>query len=944
LSRHPRLDFPDEACDARGNFILQGLSMSRALLFVLLVATLAHAEDLPKVLDERLKLELIAEAPLVRTPIGIAIDEKGRVYVIESHTHFRPNDYDGPQHDRILRFEKKGDKYEASVFFEGTTHTMNCGFHPDGSLYVATRMEVFKLNDKNDNGQIEEGERTQLVRHETPGNYPHNGLSGFAFDYAGNVYFGQGENLGAEYKLVGSDGKTITGGGEGGNVYCMKADGSKLRRVATGFWNPFHLTMDPYGRLFAVDNDPDSRPPCRLIHVVEGGDYGYRFRNGRKGLHPFTSWNGELPGTLPMIAGTGEAPSGILGGNEALLPGFNYKHLLVTSWGDHRIEAYPLRNRGASQRAEMKPLVVGGENFRPVGIAAHPDGSLWFSDWVDKSYQLHGKGRLWRLSPSEPDPQAMKYRTEREMAARKMIARQRNAPNPKLLSSLVNLITPSELTARVMESVDPSLTANLRLELLQRPNRDDSLSALALGGYLGASPPLPEGIDTNVLTEPPQPGEVRYAATRRLDPTKHRERLLELLGDADPFIQQAARFALKPVADELANFDFDKESRPGTRLGVALVLREANREAGQKRLPELLRDTNPWVRFVAIQWIGEERLGDVWSQVKDELEQRLSTRQELEAYLATSALLSESYQPGQETRGEEFIAKMLLAPKTPPDRQALLLRMLRVDHPALSNDRLQQWFQGENGALRLAALQVFAQRGTPPKFLNVGELAQDSARPIEERVEAISLATPADPSNVPLLQELAKSENALIAGQAERTLRLDEKQPLALALHAAKNDRPAADQLEAWQQRLGDVGGNPQAGALVFHHQVAQCSRCHEVQGRGAAIGPNLTGIGKTMSRERLIASILQPSREMAPQFAPWQIETTDGRVLQGMYLDEEVDGTVIYANVRGERFKVHPRDVESRTQQKQSIMPEGLVDRLTDQELRDLLAYLEQQ
>ena len=68
------------------------------------------------------------------------------------------------------------------------------------------------------------------------------------------------------------------------------------------------MTFDAFGRLFAVDNDPDSRPPCRLLHIVEGGDYGYRFRNGRKGLHPFTAWNGELPGTLGMVAGTGEAP------------------------------------------------------------------------------------------------------------------------------------------------------------------------------------------------------------------------------------------------------------------------------------------------------------------------------------------------------------------------------------------------------------------------------------------------------------------------------------------------------------------------------------------------------------------------------------------------------------------------------------------------------------
>ena len=50
------------------------------------------------------------------------------------------------------------------------------------------------------------------------------------------------------------------------------ADGKKLRRVATGFWNPFGAGRDIFGRLFAVDNDPDAMPPCRMVHVVEGGE------------------------------------------------------------------------------------------------------------------------------------------------------------------------------------------------------------------------------------------------------------------------------------------------------------------------------------------------------------------------------------------------------------------------------------------------------------------------------------------------------------------------------------------------------------------------------------------------------------------------------------------------------------------------------------------------
>ena len=235
-------------------------------------------------------------------------------------------------------------------------------------------------------------ERTPIAHLETDGNYPHNGLSGFAFDFDGNVYFGMGENLGSSFKLVGSDGSSVTGQ-EGGHIFRCAPDGSGLVRWATGFWNPFHLAFDVYGQLFAVDNDPDSLPPCRLLHIVEGGNYGFRYRNGRKGLHPFTAWNGELPGTLPMVAGTGEAPSGIVVYESDQLPAEYRGDLLVTSWGDHRIERFHLTPRGASYGATLKPLITGGENFRPVGIATAPDGSLYISDWVDKSYPCTARGR-----------------------------------------------------------------------------------------------------------------------------------------------------------------------------------------------------------------------------------------------------------------------------------------------------------------------------------------------------------------------------------------------------------------------------------------------------------------------------------------------------------------------------------------------------------------------
>ena len=366
----------------------------------------------PHSLDTRLIFERIAGEPEIVTPTGIAVDHKGRILVVESHTHFRPPGYQGPPADRVRVFEDRdhdGKPECVGSFVEGTRMTMSVAIAPDGSVFVATRSALYRFDDRDGDGRADGTDGGKLpapiVRLDTRGDYPHNGLSGFAFDFDGTVYFGLGENLGADYRLKGSDGTTLSGGGEGGNIYRCRPDGSKVERIATGFWNPFHVAFDAFGRLFAVDNDPDSRPPCRLLHIVEGGDYGYRFRNGRKGLHPFTAWNGELPGTLGMVAGTGEAPCGVIAYEWDQLPEDYRGSLLVTSWGDHRIEQYRLEPRGASFRAMMKPVVAGGEDFRPVGIAAAPDGSLYVSDWVDKSYTLHGQGRIWRLrSRAQPRP------------------------------------------------------------------------------------------------------------------------------------------------------------------------------------------------------------------------------------------------------------------------------------------------------------------------------------------------------------------------------------------------------------------------------------------------------------------------------------------------------------------------------------------------------------
>src|SRR5713101_3346284 len=116
----------------------------------------SHLNDVPKAHDPQLVVELFAASPDIVHPIGLAFDKKGRLLVIESHTHFPPEGYHGPKGDRIRVLEDtdgdgKADRF--TTFFEGTRKSMSIAAHPDGSIYLATRNEILRLTDTQGVGQ-----------------------------------------------------------------------------------------------------------------------------------------------------------------------------------------------------------------------------------------------------------------------------------------------------------------------------------------------------------------------------------------------------------------------------------------------------------------------------------------------------------------------------------------------------------------------------------------------------------------------------------------------------------------------------------------------------------------------------------------------------------------------------------------------------------------------
>jgi len=972
--------------------------------------TASEPPQVPKPTDDRLVVELVAAEPEIVTPTGVAVDERGRIFVIENQTHQRPADYKGPKGDRIRIFDEFGGDGRAGrvrTFAEGFKNGMGIAIGPRSDrqeIYFATRSDIMVLEDTD--GDDVADKQTVIVRLDTSGDYPHNGLSGFAFDAFDNLYFGMGENLGAPYKLIGSDDTTLSGGGEGGNIYRCRPDGSKLIRVATGFWNPFHLTFDAFGRLFAVDNDPDSRPPCRLLHIIQGGDYGYRFRNGRKGLHPFTAWNGELPGTLPMVAGTGEAPSGIVAYESNGLPSEYIGDLLVTSWGDHVIQRFKLRERGASFTSQAETLVKGGDNFFPVGIATAPDGSLIVSDWADKSYPLHGKGRIWRIRMKAPPPddglrpsqiaslgverkRDLLSHPKREIRLATAAALDKDTDALALLRKLTLVnnnesLNPTDARRRlhllwsIVGGTPSSAFSAIEAGLTDAVPEVRAEAARLLGERMGSQGSRPVYAKhrselQRLAFSDPSP-LVQMQAIPQLRSVEPFDKTLPLLTDSDPFLVGAAIHALAQSFDSDLLLSHTAGADPRVRLGVLLALRRAGKQAGRGVITNFLNDADTAVRRAAIQWVGEERLDEFAPLLAKAAAQPPVTRELFEAFLAANEFLAGvAKKPTDEVAGEEYVVKVLLDDTQPAAHRVIALRSLRPDHPALGSDKLRQFVEGEDGQLRWEAVRTLAARSDTASQELLWKIAVDPRASVALRATAVaglahSAATSDDTAQ--LLIALLDGQSGELRREALRSLRgatggrevteaarawlektgraasPEEMEQVELLLRApagnGNSDKLAERAAEFERVAAAPESGDAAAGErLFFHSRGPQCFACHRVNGRGGEAGPDLSAIGRTLDREKIVRSILAPSKDIAPQFTTWLVATRDGRVLTGVILREDPRGTITLGDAHGKTVEIPVADIEERHAQTQSIMPANLIDQMTRQEFRDLLEFL---
>jgi putative heme-binding domain-containing protein len=150
----------------------------------------------------------------------------------------------------------------------------------------------------------------------------------------------------------------------------------------------------------------------------------------------------------------------------------------------------------------------------------------------------------------------------------------------------------------------------------------------------------------------------------------------------------------------------------------------------------------------------------------------------------------------------------------------------------------------------------------------------------------------------------------------------------------------ASDGFDAalWQKRQAGIDwmkGDAERGRVAF--TKATCAACHD---GGRAVGPSLLGIAKRFGREDLLTAILQPSKDVSPRYRPTRIVTTDDKAYTGIIIYEATDGVILQTGA-DTTVRVAGADIASKKQVEVSLMPAGLIDKLTDTEIADLLAYL---
>lgn len=287
-----------------------------------------------------------------------------------------------------------------------------------------------------------------------------------------------------------------------------------------------------------------------------------------------------------------------------------------------------------------------------------------------------------------------------------------------------------------------------------------------------------------------------------------------------------------------------------------------------------------------------------------------------------------------------------------PQRTSLEAKLKQLI--ALGDATSHSKFQLERAAKQQLLARSFAKQENRETVT-----ATDQAKAAERiKQEMARLSSKRKLEREKLIDELTSStEGALLLASAHFERKLpDTIAQMVVERTTTSNNLVARDLFESFlpdskrTKRLGKsinpksllaLNGNIDAGKkLFFEGQSISCRSCHQVAGKGESLGPELTQIGKKLTKAQILENILQPSKTIDPKFRTWIIETTAGKVYSGLMVKQTKQEIIIRDAKRKEhRFKTS--EVENAIPQQKSLMPELLLSEMSAKDVADLLAWL---
>jgi putative heme-binding domain-containing protein len=252
---------------------------------------------------------------------------------------------------------------------------------------------------------------------------------------------------------------------------------------------------------------------------------------------------------------------------------------------------------------------------------------------------------------------------------------------------------------------------------------------------------------------------------------------------------------------------------------------------------------------------------------------------------------------------------------------------------------LESWAQGilmssAPNEVRAEALRLLGS--TLPGLTAILDLADQGKIPMEFQTLARNLTNYATPPGAPRPRTAGQSP---VAMRVSRTAPPADPAYVAIRARAAKAlPIPAARKLPTAFELEQNYAGHAGDGRKIFDADGG-CAACHSLGGK-KKLGPDLSAIGAKYGRQAMLDNITNPSDAIGPEYVPTTFTMKSGEKLSGLISEETPDHIVIQTGPDAAQ-RVKASDVASRDEVRVSLMPEGLLGNLSQQQLADLLEFL---